>query len=269
MLKATAVGDVTEIRMGRSLDGSTVLYWVAAYLIDGVLIDTGCDYTKKELADFLGDKKVSCIINTHYHEDHVGANALLKGRYGLRAFAHRETIRLMSEEYELYPFQRETWGYPTTCTAEPIGASFNNGGVSLRIIETPSHCRGHISLFEENRGVLFSGDIWVGERPKTARTEENEHQLITDLEKFEKLRPNVMLASLGKVILNPTEVIKRTRLYLEETRDKILALHSAGKSSEQIRDELFGRESVLAPATQYQLSTKIFIESFLRNPQVP
>jgi glyoxylase-like metal-dependent hydrolase (beta-lactamase superfamily II) len=268
MLKGTRVGDVTEIKMGRSLDGSTVLYWVAAYLIGGVLIDTGCDYTKKELADFLSDKKVSCIINTHHHEDHVGANALLKERRGVRAFAHQEAIHLMSEKYELYPFQRETWGYPTTCTAEPIGASFSEGGVSLRVIETPGHCKGHISLFEENRRALFSGDIWVGERPKTARTEENENQLITDLGKFEKLRPNVMFASLGKVVPNPTEVIKRTRLYLEETRDRILGLHSAGKSSEQIRDELFGRESVLAPATQYQLSTKIFIESFLRNPRV-
>lgn len=269
MLKATPLGDVTEIRMGRSLDGSTVLYWVAAYLIDGVLIDTGCDYTKKELTDFLSDKKVSCIINTHYHEDHVGANALLKECHGLRAFANQETISLMGQAYELYPFQRETWGYPTPCTAEPIGASFSDGGVSLRIMETPGHCRGHISLFEENRGALFSGDIWVGERPKTARTEENEHQLIIDLENFEKLRPSVMFASLGKVVLNPSEVIKRTRLYLEEIRDKILELHSMGKSSEQIRDELFGRESVLAPVTQYQLSTKIFIESFLKNPRVP
>jgi hypothetical protein len=47
MLKATQVGDVTEIKMGRSLDGETVLYWVAAYLIDGILIDTGCDYEKR------------------------------------------------------------------------------------------------------------------------------------------------------------------------------------------------------------------------------
>jgi len=56
VLKATQVGDVTEIKMGRSLDGETALYWVAAYLIDGILIDTGCDYTKNELAEFLDGK---------------------------------------------------------------------------------------------------------------------------------------------------------------------------------------------------------------------
>jgi hypothetical protein len=54
-------------------------------------------------------------------------------------------------------------------------------------------------------------------------------------------------------------------VYLEETRDEVRRLHSEGKSSEQILEELFGRESVLAEATQHQLSTKIFIESFLRD----
>jgi glyoxylase-like metal-dependent hydrolase (beta-lactamase superfamily II) len=72
MLKATQVGDVTEIKMGRSLDGETALYWVSAYLIDDILIDSGCDYSKNELAEFLQDKRVSVIVNTHHHEDHIG-----------------------------------------------------------------------------------------------------------------------------------------------------------------------------------------------------
>lgn len=265
MLRATRVGDVTEIKMGRSLDGQTALYWVCAYLIDGILIDTGCDYTKNEFVDFLRGKNVSLIVNTHYHEDHIGGNALLREEFGLRAVAHSDTVSLMSRRYDLYPFQEIIWGYPTPSTADPVGAVLDHEGVNLSIIETPGHCKGHVSLFEETRGILFSGDIWVGERPKTARTEENLHQLIANLGKFEELKPNIMFASLGKVVPNPLEVIRRTRSYLETTRDKILRLHSEGKSVEQILSELFGRESVLADATQNQLSTKIFIESFLRS----
>ena len=268
MLKATQIGDVTEIKMGRSLDGENVLYWVAAYLIDGVLIDSGCDYSKKELADFLEGKQVSLLINTHYHEDHVGGNALLEKRLRLGALAHPETVRLMSRKYELYPFQVEIWGYPDPSTPAPIGTAVKEGegNVSLRVIETPGHCIGHISLFEEKRRILFSGDTWVGERPKTARAEENVYQLIADLRKFEELKPKMMFASLGKAVAEPQKVIERTRVYLEETRDEVRRLHSEGKSSERILEELFGRESVLASATQDQLSTKIFIESFLREP---
>jgi len=265
MLKATEVGEVTEIKMGRSLDGQTVLYWVAAYVIDGTLIDTGCDYTKNELAEFLKGKPLSRIINTHYHEDHIGGNAFLAERLGLKAFAHPETIPLMGERHDLYPYEIEIWGKPTPCTAEPVGSGVKDDGGSLLVIETPGHCKGHISLFEEKRRILFSGDIWVGDRPKTARAEENVPQLIADLKKFEELKPKIMFASLGKVVPNPSSVIRRTRIYLEETRDRILELHAEGKSTEEIRDMLFGRESVLAPVTQYQLSTKIFIESFLRD----
>jgi glyoxylase-like metal-dependent hydrolase (beta-lactamase superfamily II) len=265
MLKATKVGDVTEIKMGRSLDGETVLYWVAAYLIDGVLVDTGCDYSKNELAEFLEDKPVSLIINTHHHEDHVGGNALLARESGLKALAHPEAIPLMSRKYDLYPFQAEIWGYPEPSTAAPIGAVVKEGDISLRVIATPGHCRDHIALFDEKRRVLFSGDIWVGERPKVARAEEDVNQLISDLRKFEELKPKIMFASLGKVVPEPQQVIKRTRIYLEETRDEIRRLHSEGKPSEQILAELFGRESMLAQATQNQLSTRIFIESLLRN----
>jgi glyoxylase-like metal-dependent hydrolase (beta-lactamase superfamily II) len=265
MLKATQVGGVTEIKMGRSIDGSTALYWVAAYLIGETLIDTGCDYTKNELAEFLKDKRISRLINTHYHEDHVGGNAVIGERFGLRALAHHETVRLMGEKYDLYPFQVELWGYPDPPTAEPIGSVVADGRVSLRVIETPGHCTGHISLFEETRGALFCGDVWVGERPKTARTQEDEHQIIADLRKFEDLRPKIMFSSLGKVVSDPVPVLKDTREYLEDTREKVRRLSAAGKSVEQIRDELFGRESILAAVTQYQLSTKIFIESFLRD----
>jgi endoribonuclease LACTB2 len=179
--------------------------------------------------------------------------------------AHPEAIPLMSRKYDLYPFEVEIWGYPEPSTATPIGTTVKEAGVSLRVIETPGHCRDHISLFEEERRALFSGDIWVGERPKVARVEEDVNQLISDLRKFEELKPKIMFASLGKIVPEPQQVIKRTRVYLEETRDEVRRLHSEDKSPEQILTELFGRESVLAPATQYQLSTKIFIESFLRN----
>ncbi len=82
--------------------------------------------------------------------------------------------------------------------------------------------------------------MWVGERPKTPRTEDDVPQIIADLRKFEELRPKMLFASLGKIVLNPREVIKRPRTYLEEMRDKIIKLHSEGKSSDQIRDELLG-----------------------------
>ena len=48
-----------------------VYYSVAAYLLDDLLIDTGCHNTCWELVDFLTDKGVSLAVNTHHHIDHI------------------------------------------------------------------------------------------------------------------------------------------------------------------------------------------------------
>jgi len=90
MLEIEQIEEVTRIRMGREV-GGRVLYWVAAYLVDGLLIDTGCRHTAEELAGFLEGKDLKMVVNTHHHEDHVGANHILKERFGVRIFASAES----------------------------------------------------------------------------------------------------------------------------------------------------------------------------------
>jgi glyoxylase-like metal-dependent hydrolase (beta-lactamase superfamily II) len=60
--------------------GGSSVYWVAAYLVDGLMIDTGCGYTAEGLITFLHERPVRPVVNTHFHEDHIGANHLLKAR---------------------------------------------------------------------------------------------------------------------------------------------------------------------------------------------
>ncbi len=50
MLQINHFGPVTQIKIGRELEGR-VLYWTAAYLVDGLLIDTGCPHTPERLVD--------------------------------------------------------------------------------------------------------------------------------------------------------------------------------------------------------------------------
>ncbi len=77
--------------MGREMDGA-VLYWTAAYLVDGLLIDTGCAFTAEELICFLREHEVKQVVNTHHHEDHVGANYLIQRELGLDIFAHATAV---------------------------------------------------------------------------------------------------------------------------------------------------------------------------------
>ncbi len=47
MIEVSHFDQVVQIRMSREVNGRP-LYWVAAYLVDGILIDTGCKHTSEE-----------------------------------------------------------------------------------------------------------------------------------------------------------------------------------------------------------------------------
>jgi hypothetical protein len=66
MLETTSFEMITQIRMGREIGGKPV-YWVAAYPVDGPLIDTGCSYTADEFASFLDGREGHQAVNTHFH----------------------------------------------------------------------------------------------------------------------------------------------------------------------------------------------------------
>jgi glyoxylase-like metal-dependent hydrolase (beta-lactamase superfamily II) len=111
MIEVNSFGDVVQIRMGRDAPegvswgaGQEVLYWTAAYLVDGLLIDTGCRHTGEELVSSLDGRNVNLAVNTHYHEDHIGGNTIVRSRFGVEVLASRETIEIMQDYPPLKPY---------------------------------------------------------------------------------------------------------------------------------------------------------------------
>lgn len=52
MIEVDRFEEVIRIKMSIEADGKPV-YWTTAYLVDGLLVDTGCAHTAEELVDFL------------------------------------------------------------------------------------------------------------------------------------------------------------------------------------------------------------------------
>ncbi|MHB1225381.1 MAG: MBL fold metallo-hydrolase, partial [Gemmatimonadaceae bacterium] len=84
------VDDVTRVpmwsRVGRALG-----YTVSAYVVRGVLVDTGFARAGRELAAVLDDVPVRGAMITHGHEDHAG-NAALLARRGVPIAAGAATL---------------------------------------------------------------------------------------------------------------------------------------------------------------------------------
>lgn len=237
--------------------------WVCAYLIDGLLIDTGPAYTATELVEFLDEKPPELVINTHFHEDHISANKFLQDAYHMPIFAHREFLDKISKPATLYPYQEEVWGYPVPSIVSPLGNFVETRKYRFDVIHTPGHERDHICLFEKNKGWLFTGDLYVTTNPAVCRPNDDMRQVIDDVRKIRSLSPEILFPAPTHVVKNPMGKLDTLINYLEEVRGKIEALHHSGMGSDDIRKKLFGEESFICEATQHQFSSLNFVKSFL------
>lgn len=269
MLRIKEYDDITQIILGA---GDQPLYLVSCYLVDGMLVDTGCAHTADELVDFLKDKNLKFVVNTHYHEDHIGANHLLQKDFCLDIYAHPDAIPLINKVHELYPYQELVWGYPVPTVVLPIQDVVKTDKYMFSIIETPGHCKGHISLVEPDKGWCFIGDLFVSKRPRVIRPEENLREIIQSMNKLLDLdtKELILFASNGKIVEDGRNAIKSCIQYFKEMAKEARDLNEQGLSINEVVQELFGGEQTIGAfgtfkeMTQGQFSTENLVRELLK-----
>ena len=263
MIESKAYGEVLQIRMSRYPDFPPAM-WVCAYLVDGLLVDSGPAHTAQELTDFLKDRGVKTVVNTHYHEDHISANKFLQDAYGVEIFAHPLAIDKINRPASLYPYQEEVWGYPVPSLVKPLGDFIETEKYRFEVIPTPGHDLDHVCLFERSQGWLFTGDLYVTTRPMASRPMFDMPQILEDLKKVRALNPRIMFPAPTHVVIEPAEKLDKAIDYLEKVGARVAELHSRGMNTEQIRQEIFGAEGIIAEMTQQQFSSLNIVKSFLK-----
>jgi glyoxylase-like metal-dependent hydrolase (beta-lactamase superfamily II) len=263
MISATPYGEVLQIKMSPYPDFPTGT-WVCAYLVDGLLVDTGPAHTAAELVQFLDGKAVKAALNTHSHEDHISANKFLQDAYEIDVYAHPLAIDKINKSPQLYPYQEEVWGLPVPSEVKPVGDYINTKGYRFEVIPTPGHDRDHICLFERKNGWLFTGDLYVTTKPVVCRPNDDMWQVIADLKEIEALDARFMFPAPTHVVKNPAEKLEVLISYLEGLGSRIEGLYNKGLGIEHIRQEVFGEEGPIAEWTQQQFSSLNLVKSFLK-----
>ncbi|NIO04574.1 MAG: MBL fold metallo-hydrolase [Proteobacteria bacterium] len=258
---------IRKFRLARTFFGRG-LYYTAAYWVDGLMIDTGCTYTVQELLSALDGVTIKLIVNTHSHEDHIGANAALTRRCGAKIVIHPlglEVLPSPRERQPLKPYQRVMWGYPDPSQGTAIGETIGTETHRFEVIHTPGHSPDHICLYEPERGWLFSGDAYIGGRDRALRADYNVWQIIRSLQRLAGLDVTLLFAGSGRVRGNVrTELLEKIH-YLEDTADQVLELYRRGLGYGSIRRELFGRELPLSYVTFGHFSGKNLVRSFVED----
>jgi len=136
-----------------------------------VLVDTGYGSDLPRTERLLREngtppERLALIVNTHYHCDHVGGNSGLQNRYGLPVAAHRWEAAMVNHR-DREACSAEWLDQPVEAYAvdRPLseGDELDTGGVTLRVLHTPGHTLGHISLWAPEEGVLILGDAVHGD----------------------------------------------------------------------------------------------------------
>lgn len=136
-----------------------------AYLIDGLLIDTGPARFGRRMIAACRGQRTEQIVNTSGSACSIGNNALLQREFSLPVRAHRQALPLIRQpraNLELTLWQRLCWGWPKPAKARRINSWIRTSGHGFRVIPVPEGRWGEICLFEEEKGWLFSGNLLAG-----------------------------------------------------------------------------------------------------------
>ncbi len=266
MILVKTVGPVKIFKMGRDVLPGRALYFTSAYLVDGLLIDSGSPHQKREFLKALENTPIHTLVNTHSHEDHIGANSALEKR-GIPIKAHPEALPILRNPslLKMAYYRRFFWGVPEPSEASPIGDKIETDRYSFKVIETPGHSPDHVVLYEPSEGWLFCGDAYVGGRDLAYRKVYRPGQIIESLRKMASLEISYLFPGSGNPHQNGRDKILAKLESLEELRDRILDLHRQGLPPRAIARRIVGREPFITWLTLGDFSAVNLVECFLRD----
>jgi len=140
---------------------------------------------------------VKAIWLTHHHADHVGGVEAMRRLLGVPVCAHPQTAERLAER-GIEVDQPLIDGQTIVLAGDPA--------VTLRVIHTPGHARGHMSFYEEGTESLIAGDMLAGHSTIIIDPPEGDMDAyLASLAKLIALQPKVALPSHGSMIANAVE----------------------------------------------------------------
>ena len=204
--------------------GGTQIYFVGDPNDHMVVVDTGEPYRSwsQQILDYhaeLGRPRISSILITHGHGDHIGGLDRLQQVLQCPVRCHPRLAPLLAHRLD------------PDCVVklrsrETIQAG---GGTSLRVLYTPGHEDDHVAyVLEPGRGegrVLFSGDTILGNSSSSVK---NLKQYMTSLELMARQRPNLICPGHGQVIHDATQRVHWYIQHRQEREKQVVAALEAG-----------------------------------------
>jgi glyoxylase-like metal-dependent hydrolase (beta-lactamase superfamily II) len=249
---------VIRLRL-RSWQGTLTGYEASAYVVRGVLVDTGFRRVKRELLSAIDAIAPRGAIVTHWHEDHAGNAPALAAR-GLPLHMHERCEATLRARPSIRGYRHLVWG--ATPRLDVSLVAFDPA--PLQVLALPGHTADHLVVWDAERRILVSGDLFLGVKVRVAHASESPRQLLTSLRTAAALSPRLMLDAHRGVIDNPARLLAAKIDWMEHTIGSIVELRERGASDHEIRQRVLGREAFVGWMSRGEYSKLALVRAVLR-----
>jgi glyoxylase-like metal-dependent hydrolase (beta-lactamase superfamily II) len=264
------VPGVLRLLMARRCFGRD-LYPTACYVIPdaGLMVDSGSAIFAGHTLNVAKASKVQSVILTHSHEDHTGGAATIISSLRADCFAHNGALQTLSNPRSLRmpPYRKFMFGTPIATNAMAPPELFHRQGMQFRIIDTPGHSPDHMVVFEEKRGWLFGGDVFIPVPERVFfRVGCNYAQWVKTLRKMADLHPERLFTGMGPMKRNPSRFLKQKADRLTEISEKVMSLHGQGWKDHEIAKKIFPGDLMVRMITSGEYSAVNIVRACLESP---
>jgi len=162
-----------------------------------IIIDPGFDdrFEVEKIFRFIHESALTLkfIVNTHGHPDHTCGNGIVKEKFHAPILIHEYDARMLGSSGkrigEFFGFEGSS---PPADVLLHDGDSVKFGEITLRVMHTPGHSLGSISLLGENG--IFTGDtLFLGSIGRTDFPESSEMDMRSSLKKLASLSDHLVV----------------------------------------------------------------------------
>jgi glyoxylase-like metal-dependent hydrolase (beta-lactamase superfamily II) len=256
MIKIESYGNVHRINLSVTFLGKDI-FPINSYVVGDILIDTGPASMSKEFLKVVEPFKVKTVINTHAHSDHIGSNYAFPF-----VFAHPAGFeRLENPKIEML-IERIIFGLPKLTNPKEIPEIIEDD-YRFNVLYTPGHSPDHISLYEPSQKWAFTGDLLLWGPTREVFTDVRIYDAMESLRKLSNLKIEILFPGHGPPFEKPNEALREQIRNLETFELQIKELHEKGWNSQEIRNEIFGKERLYSYLFGGKFSALNLVNSYI------
>jgi glyoxylase-like metal-dependent hydrolase (beta-lactamase superfamily II) len=259
VIRVERQGDVIRLEMTRT-PNRIVGINVSAFVVRGVLIDSGFPAIGGELGAYLAQSMPRGAFITHSHEDHAG-NVDRLARLGVPLRIDDATLTVARSRQTLALYRRITWGTPTPLVTDVVPFS----DPDLHFIATPGHSDDHHVVWDAQTGTLFSGDLFLGVKAAVIHAHERPHELVRSLREMIALGPERMFDAHRGLVKGPGRALEAKVAWLEGAIGRVSDLVARGWDDVAIQHAVIGRGGAVDVVSRGEYSKRNFIAAVRRD----